>query len=59
MGDFLDRYHIAELNLDQINYGNSAISDKEIEISSKTTHSRPPQKKNKTNQGLDGFNAKL
>jgi hypothetical protein len=31
MDDFLDRYHIAKLNLEQVNYLNRPIFHKEIE----------------------------
>jgi hypothetical protein len=32
MDDFLDRYHISKLNKDQVNYLNTPITHKEIEI---------------------------
>ena len=32
MNGFLDRYHIPKLNQDQVNYLNSPITPKEIEI---------------------------
>jgi hypothetical protein len=56
MDDFLDRCHVPELNQDQVNYSNSPIISKEIEIviinKTKQNKTQPKQKtKQNKNQG--------
>jgi hypothetical protein len=52
MYNFLDRYHVPKLNLDQINYLNSLTIPIEIEA---VINSLPPKK----SQGLDWFSAQF
>jgi hypothetical protein len=45
MDDFLDRYQLLKLNQDQVNYLNSPINPKEIEVVIKTLPTPAPQNK--------------
>jgi hypothetical protein len=60
---FLDRYHLAKLNQDQVNCFNSPITPKEIEATIKISQSKqtnqPTKQTNKTkpNPGSDVFSA--
>lgn len=47
MDGFLDIYHVPKLNQEKVNYLNSPISPKEIEIVIKNLSNPPPGKKNK------------
>jgi hypothetical protein len=44
MGDFLDRCHVSKLNQDQVNYLNSPITPKQIEVVIKNLPPTPPKK---------------
>ena len=52
MNNFLDRYHVPQLNQDQINDLNSPVSPKEIEA---VINSLPTKK----SPGSDGFSAEF
>jgi hypothetical protein len=49
MDDFLDRYHLAKLNQDQVTYLTSNITAKEIDIFSNNFQTEKPKKKKKNN----------